>query len=178
MKKWLLLLVSLGLFACDKDRDSFSMIPSELPGTYWLESEYHIFKYENGKYVSYDLFDGDWDGGRGRSVLFFSSETSVVEFVSSSFVAEDRPQFYYKNCVFNYDADWKRLYTDMNTLGTDVPVVVELFTPGKIVLSFVGGEMELSKEKHVFIPYTPTEEWKRQAAQYPDYDDIDWSEVR
>lgn len=178
MKKLLLLILALGFFSCNEDEVLSSMAPEELAGTYWKQTErYYYFIEDDGKLQT----NGNElvipvDGTNPPTILYFPDDHHVTEYVRIG-VTNKPIRNFYRTGTFEYDLARNRITADFGFLdfGAGQGIEVEVFAPSKIILKCTNRDSTFNR--YVFVPYVPTDEWRRQAAQYPDYDKIDWSAV-
>ena len=175
MKKlFMMFAVMTACAACEKDDGGITMEADRLEGTYWKRWE---------KTLDYG-FDGSLDGGGGPTVLFFASGTTLVEYGRLAMTGPDRPTAYRKTRTFDYRPGEKLFLTYGPNGESDDRMDLETFTPGTIVWESVaeytepGGSSYQVLTRETFRCFEPDEAWKQSAAQYPDYDEVDWSALR
>ncbi len=187
MKKlFMMFAVMTACAACEKDDGGITMEADRLEGTYWKQTRMECSEYRDGRWektLDYG-FDGSLDGGGGPMVLFFASGTTLVEYGRLAMTGPDRPTAYRKTRTFDYRPGEKLFLTYGPNGESDDRMDLETFTPGMIVWESVAeytepcGSSYQVLTRETFRRFEPDEAWKQSAAQYPDYDEVDWSALR
>ncbi len=178
----ILSLVVLCVIACTKDDDGVTMKPDRLAGTYWKQTQVVHYEYKDGKLTDTfrKNFDGSMSGGAGPTVLAFADDNTLVEYHVMGPTGL-LPDTYYKSRKFDYTPGSK-LFVVCDPDREANRKTLETFTSDRIVWNSSiettkDGVTYRTKTREIYHRYRPTDEWRRQAAQYPDYDRIDWSAV-